>query len=252
MSKTRILIQALGKALEKVPEKIGTLPSEEELIKQGFDPKTFYHGGPVPDIQQFVPQSRNRTAFAERSTNKGAPATFFSESEGYVETFAKQGGRPFFDENLGMMNYEPSPSARIYPVKLKLTNVFNYRNKDHVNQLYEKLGIGQPKDFEPPVQIGTSGNAHYDIKIGDPFTLQVPEISNAIKELGFTGYFTNETDRFRQRTVGLFYPEKGDVRSVFAKFDPDKAESGNIYATIIPPVTTAVGLGALAGLEEST
>ena len=121
MSKTRILIQALGKALEKVPEKIGTLPSEEELIKQGFDPKTFYHGGPVPDIQEFVPQSRNRTAFAERSTNKGAPATFFSESEGYVETFAKQGGRPFFDENLGMMNYEPSPSARIYPVKLKLT-----------------------------------------------------------------------------------------------------------------------------------
>ena len=50
----------------------------------------------------------------------------------------------------------------------------------------------------------------------------------------------------------MFYPEKGDVRSVFAKFDPDKAESGNIYATIIPPVTTVLGLGALAGLEEST
>ena len=78
------------------------------------------------------------------------------------------------------------------------------------------------------------------------------KISNAIKELGFTGYFTNETDRFRQRTVGLFYPEKGDVRSVFAKFDPDKVESGNIYASIVPPVTTAVGVGALAGLEDST
>ena len=55
-----------------------------------------------------------------------------------------------------------------------------------------------------------------------------------------------------KETVGLFYPEEGDVRSVFAQFDPKKADEGNIYASIIPPVTTAVGIGALAGLEEST
>jgi hypothetical protein len=50
----------------------------------------------------------------------------------------------------------------------------------------------------------------------------------------------------------LFYPEKGDVRSVFAQFDPKKADEGNIYASIIPPIATAVGVGALAGLEEGT
>jgi hypothetical protein len=91
-----------------------------------------------------------------------------------------------------------------------------------------------------------------DTKIGDPFKLQEPDISKAIKGLGFEGFLTNETARFGNRTVGLFYPEKGNVRSVFAQFDPEKSEKGNIYASIIPPATTAVGLGALAGLEDST
>ena len=31
---------------------------------------------------------------------------------------------------------------------------------------------------------------------------------------------------------------------------PKKAEDGNIYASIIPPMATAVGVGALAGLED--
>ena len=39
---------------------------------------------------------------------------------------------------------------------------------------------------------------------------------------------------------------------VFAQFDPKKADEGNIYASIIPPIATAVGVGALAGLEDST
>ena len=87
---------------------------------------------------------------------------------------------------------------------------------------------------------------------GDAFEFQTPKISAAIKKLGFRGYLTNETSRFGQRTVGLFYPDKGDVRSVFAQFDPKKADEGNIYASIIPPMATAVGVGALAGLEDAT
>ena len=96
------------------------------------------------------------------------------------------------------------------------------------------------------------GEMGYNLKIGDAFVLQQPEISGVIKKLGFRGYLTNETDRVGKRTVGLFYPEKGDVRSVFAQFDPKKADEGNIYASIIPPIATAVGVGALAGLEDST
>ena len=140
------------------------------------------------------------------------------------------------------MDRIPLPSARIYPVKLKMDNIYDYNNPEHRKRLEDALGTTMEE----------GGEMGYQLQSGDAFVLQQPEISGVIKELGFRGYLTNETSRFRQKTVGLFYPEEGDVRSVFAQFDPKKAEDGNIYASIIPPVTTAVGVGALAGLEEST
>ena len=274
MSKTSILIEALGKALEKIPEKIGSLPSEEELIKKGFDPKTFYHGSPVANIQEFVPQSKDRSAFAGyRPQIKGVPTTFFTEAKDYTNEFASQGGEQYLDAGLGVMRSKPRESSRIYPVKLKLDNVYNFNNKEHRDLLARELGknqkqrildkaeelrqVGKPQLASVREEIGQNFNVNefkldYETLSGDPFKMQTPEISKAIKKLGFSGYFTNETDRVGDRSVGLFYPEKGDVRSIFAKFDPDKVESGNIYASIIPPVTTAVGLGALAGLEDST
>ena len=237
MSKFRVLIQALNEALEKIPEKIGSLPSEEELIKKGFDPKTFYHGSPKKNIMEFVPQASDRSVFGGyREARKGVPTTFFSESQPYVENFAKKGGEKYFDEGFGTYRNRPHSQSRIYPVKLKLDNIYNYKNPEHREMLEKELGTG--------------GEMGRNLMIGDPFELQQPEISKAIKELGFNGYLTNETSRFGQRTVGLFYPEKGNVRSVFARFDPDKVESGNIYASIVPPVATAVG--ALSGLEDST
>ena len=133
-------------------------------------------------------------------------------------------------------------SSRIYPVKLKLDKVYDYNNPEHRKRLEDALGTTMEE----------GGEMGYNLKIGDPFILQQPEISGVIKQLGFRGFLTNETDRVGKRTVGLFYPEKGDVRSVFAQFDPKKADEGNIYASIIPPMATAVGVGALAGLEDAT
>lgn len=230
--------QGAGEVLDNMPtkeqlEEFGTLPSEKELVEQGFDPSTFYHGSPEKNIMEFVPQSSDRSVFGGyREARKGEPTTFFSESPGYVEAFAKKGS----------VDYVPLESSRIYPVKLKLDNIYDYNNADHRKKLEEALGTTMDE----------GGEMGYQLKVGDPFVLQQPEISKAIKDLGFRGYLTNETDRFRQRTVGLFYPEKGDVRSVFAQFDPKKADEGNIYASIIPPIATAVGVGALAGLEEGT
>jgi hypothetical protein len=230
--------QGAGEVLDAMPtkeqlEKFGNLPSEKELVEQGFDTSTFYHGSPEKNIMEFVPQSSDRSVFGGyREARKGVPTTFFSESPGYVENFAKKGST----------GYVPLKSSRIYPVKLKLENVYDYNNSEHRKRLEEALGTNMDE----------GGEMGYQLKVGDPFVLQQPKISKAIKDLGFRGYLTNETDRFRQRTVGLFYPEKGDVRSVFAQFDPKKADEGNIYASIIPPMATAVGVGALAGLEDAT
>ena len=239
-------IQGAGEVLDAMPTKeqlqeFGNLPSEKELVEKGFDPSTFYHGSPEKNIMEFVPQASDRSAFGGyREARKGVPTTFFSESPGYVENFAKKGGMPV--NRSGYMDYMPLESSRIYPVKLKLDNIYDYNNPEHRKRLEDALGTTMEE----------GGEMGYQLQSGDAFVLQQPEISGVIKELGFRGYLTNETDRFRQKTVGLFYPEEGDVRSVFAQFDPKKADEGNIYASIIPPVTTAVGVGALAGLEDST
>jgi len=244
-SKDAVPYQGAGEVLDAMPteeqlRELGNLPTEQELIERGFDPSTFYHGSPEKNIKEFVPQAQNRSTFGGfSSTGKlkyaEAPGTtFFTEDPIYTEAFAKQGGMPV--NRGGIMDYMPLESSRIYPVKLKIDNVYNYKNPQHQEMLEKQLG--QSLDM--------------DTKIGDPFKLQEPDISKAIKDLGFDGFLTNETARFGKRTVGLFYPEKGNVRSVFAQFDPKKADEGNIYASIIPPMATAVGVGALAGLDEST
>lgn len=245
-SKDVVPYQGAGEVLDAMPteeqlRELGNLPTEQELIERGFDPSTFYHGSPAKDIMEFVPQASDRSVFGGyREVRKGEPTTFFSEDSGYTETFAKQGGMPV--DIGGIMDYMPLESSRIYPVKLKIDNVYNYENPQHQKMLEKALGTTMDE----------GGEMGFNLKIGDPFVLQQPEISKAIKDLGFDGFLTNETARFGKRTVGLFYPEKGNVRSVFAQFDPKKADKGNIYASIIPPATTAIGVGALAGLDEST
>ena len=232
--------QGAGEVLDAMPtkeqlEEFGNLPTEQELIERGFDPSTFYHGSPVKNIDEFVPQSSDRTVFGGfRDRRVGEPVTFFSQDPRYVEGFALKGGMPV--NKGGLTYYMPHESSRIYPVKIKMNNVYDYKNPQHQEMLEQQLGE----------------SLDMDVKIGDAFFLQDPKISKAIKDLGFEGFLTNETARFGNKTVGLFYPEKGNVRSVFAQFDPEKSDKGNIYASIIPPVTTAVGVGALAGLEDST
>ena len=243
MGALKTLFQAMTKGIEKIPENIGTLPSEKELIEKGFDPSTFYHGSPRRNIMEFIPHGKNRNPYVERKG--GEPTTFFTESPSYAEGFALKEGTPVRDEKGNIEYYLPTETSRIYPVKLKLENVFDYKNPDHVKKVTDKLGVtGQN------IRLGGSENVNVDIKIGDPFVLQTPTVSKAIKDLGYSGYLTNETDRFGKRTVGLFNPDKGDVRSIFAKFDPKQSESGNIYASV--GGGAFLGLGALEGLEDET
>jgi hypothetical protein len=239
-SKDVVPFQGAGEVLDAMPteeqlRELGNLPTEQELTERGFDPSTFYHGSPVKNIDEFVPQASDRTVFGGfRDKRVGEPVTFFSQDPRYVEGFALKGGMPV--NKGGLTYYMPHESSRIYPVKIKMNNVYDYKNPQHQEMLEQQLGE----------------SLDMDVKIGDAFVLQDPKISKAIKDLGFEGFLTNETARFGNKTVGLFYPEKGNVRSVFAQFDPEKSDKGNIYASIIPPMATAVGVGALAGLEEST
>jgi len=132
--------------------------------------------------------------------------------------------------------------SQIYPVKIKTKDVFDYENPDHITKLEDRiLGVfsDDSSEFE---MIG-------DVKVGNWQQLEEPNIQDALKKLGFSGYRTNEAG-----TIGLFNSDKGDVRSLYAKFDPKQEKSGEILATVTPLVTTGTigALGALSGLEEGT
>ena len=72
--------------------------------------------------------------------------------------------------------------------------------------------------------------------------LEIPEIQQILKDAGYRGYFTDEPG-----TAALFYPDKGDVRSVYAKFNPEDKKSGNIMASVAGSIGVGGALGGING-----
>jgi len=227
-------IGALGKIIAKgggdVIRKI--LPKTSKDYYDQFDPQTYYHAT-MEDIDVFDPNKMNPMAEFDE---KPRGATYFSSSPEYVNEYLDE----YFDIS-NPNQYETG--ARIYPVKIKTKNLFDYENKDHINKLESKI----KDEFE----IGSSEYEEIDdvlqyIPNGSWGDFENSTIQKSLKDLGFSGYKTSEPG-----TVGLFNSDKGDVRSVFAKFDPKQEKSGEILATVTPYATMGT-IGALAGLEEST
>ena len=129
--------------------------------------------------------------------------------------------------------------SRIYPVKIKTDKLFDF---DNINDL-EKLEVKIIKDYS---DLSDEYKLVNRVATGEWSILERPQIQKALKELGFRGYKTSEPG-----TIGLFYPDKGDVRSLFAKFDPKDEKKGEILATVVPYASVGT-LGALAGLEDAT
>ena len=129
--------------------------------------------------------------------------------------------------------------SQIYPVKIKTKDIFDYDNNDHIEKLENRILEQFSDESEEFDRLGR-------VKVGDWFTLEDPYIQEALRDLGFNGYRTNEPG-----TIGLLSPDEGDVRSLYAKFDPKEAKRGEILASIVPYASVGT-IGALAGLEDST
>ena len=230
---------------------------------KSFSDKTYYHGSNVPDIKKFDSGKESTQGGVD---NTGA--TYFTSDENYAHEYALG---EFIDDNFKRKINDPfgnirdyvvkGPMAKsdaekiyqgtnftdlteygraptVYPVKIKTNNLFDFENTEQVDDLISSFGKYWDREF--------GENTEYLIREGDWSTLEIPEIQSSLKDLGFRGYKTNEPG-----TVGLFYPDQGDVRSINAKFDPAKAKSGNILASV--PAAAAIGLsgyGALDALGE--
>ena len=206
--------KAVMGAVDALGNKIGALG---DYLKE-FDPRTFYHYSDNPDIKKFDPEAESNIF---KSGGGGGPdygergATYFtSDSE-----FANELGES--------IKKSARSSPTIYPVRIKTKDIFDFENPEHLKRLGEPDEIGD------------------DILEGSYLTFEDEEIQEVLKEAGFRGYRTNEPG-----TVGLFYSDKGDVRSIFAKFDPSKSKKGEILASV--PVAGALGaLGAMDGTSSN-
>ena len=207
-------------AVDALGNKIGALG---DYLKE-FDPKTYYHYSLDPKT---INDPFGEFGGGADYVPPGRGATYFTSDPKYsnkvMEDIHEIGeGKNFSDYDWEeIIGNEQAPT--IYPVKIKTKDIFDFENPEHLKRL-----------ADDPDDIGD------DILEGSYKTFEDEEIQEILKEAGFRGYRTNEPG-----TVGLFYSDKGDVRSIFAKFDPSKSKKGEILAAV--PVGTLGALGAVDG-----
>jgi hypothetical protein len=231
-------------ALSKVAQK--GIKSVTDFLKS-FSDKTYYHGSASPDVEKFDPLADRKTLDTELDEMEGIDieeprgATYFTSKPEYADRILRHQG--VYNPNYSSgMKYDTG--ATVYPVKLQLDDMFDPKNIQDLEELRQAYGpkyydreIGFTHDYEKGII------NHDDANLKSWTTLELPDVQEALKDAGFRGYFVGD----EPGTVGLFYPDEGGVRSVFAKFDPAKAKSGNILASV--PAAAVAGLSSYGALE---
>jgi len=235
----------------------GALPKKNQKYFDTFNPNIYYHST-LQDIDKFDPQMDSSVGAYGDTMPRGA--TYFTSNTFLADQVLQDkriltqaeylrqkqnmpsGQYPDFDVDTvynPKTDQEYLSGSRIYPVKIKTENIFDYDNVRDFEKLESKILANfsdESEEFDLVSRVG----------MGDWSVLERPVIQDTLKKLGFSGYKTNEAG-----TIGLFNPDKGDVRSLYAKFDPKEAKSGEILATVTPYASVGT-IGALAGLDEGT
>ena len=235
----------------------GTLPKKRQEYFDTFDPNVYYHST-IENIDKFDPQMDSSVGAYGDTMTRGA--TYFTSDrelanqvldDKRVLTQAEymrqksnlpMGKYPDFDFDTvynPKTDQEFLSGSQIYPVKIKTDKLFDYEDDFDFDRLEDKISAKYSDDSDEYRLLGR-------VQSGDWNVLERPELQKELKELGYRGYRTSEPG-----TVGLFYPDEGDVRSLFAKFDPKDEKKGEILATVVPYASVGT-IGALAGLEDGT
>ena len=134
----------------------------------------------------------------------------------------------------------------VYPVKIKTKLLFDGTNEEDLD-IFDNFSYGRDIDkiLEKVAEVtglGKENAAYANIDLSKWRILEIPEIQQVLKDAGYRGYFTDEPG-----TAALFYPDKGDVRSVYAKFNPEDKKSGNIMASVAGSIGVGGALGGING-----
>ena len=236
----------------------GALPKKNQKYFDTFNPNIYYHST-IENIDKFNPQMDSSVGAYGDTLTRGA--SYFTSDRELAEQVLQDkriltqaeylrekqnmpsGQYPDYDVDTvynPKTDQEYLSGSQIYPVKVKTDEIFDYENVQDMDKLYNKyIDRYSDEDYE-------IGDLISSVSVGNWQALETVKIQELLKRLGYSGYKTNE-----RGTIGLFNPDKGDVRSLYAKFDPKQEKSGEILATVTPYATMGT-IGALAGLDEGT
>ena len=170
---------------------------------QGFDEDTYYHVT-TKDFEQFNPNI---------SFKKG-----LYKDEDVSQMNKNKRGATFFTKDLDTVNNilaetKRKKGLRIKPVKIKTDDLFDVTNKKHLEK------FKQITSDNNEYMLMTFLDSAFKGKTPLYEALENVHIQRNLKEAGFRGYKLdgNKNMITEKGSVGLFYPDQGDVRGKFAK-----------------------------------
>ena len=188
-------------AVDALGNKIGALG---DYLKE-FDPKTYYHYSPEPDITKFDPKTTNDpfNEFMYQPKEEGRRgATYFTSDPEYankimedIHEFEEYKDHPdslkVIQDDLTRNQQAPT----MYPVKIKTKDIFDFENPEHIKRLSDE------GDYDFLRKMRILNEIPSEIEKGDFRTFENEYIQKKLKEAGFRGYRTNEPSKSKKGEI---------------------------------------------------
>jgi hypothetical protein len=279
-------VAGLGAASLLAPDQaeaggLGSLPaatkkaraeSVKQAKEQGYDLKNVMYHASKQDIKEFVPGYSDglvfltpskefannwlgKGKFQERQDGTGAvegvraeKKRWREEADKILKSLPEDQRQQYYEEILNpqqqqLLKDERLADSAIYPVVTRTKKPFvPSKNVDVLEELYGKEYLDAP--------FGSGFPTYRDaLKDGNYLLYEKKEVVDFLKSKGYDSMFLKESSGADKPFTTLAVFEPNNIRSVNAKFDPEKKDSPQILASA-PFAAGAAGLGAAAVLSS--
>jgi hypothetical protein len=246
--------------------------SVKQAKEQGYDLKNVMYHASKQDIKEFVPGYSDglvfltpskefannwlgKGKFQERQGGTGAiegvraeKKRWREEADKILKSLPEDQRQQYYEEILNpqrqqLLKDERLADSAIYPVVTRTKKPFvPSKNVDVLEELYSKEYLDAP--------FGSGFPTYRDaLKDGNYLLYEKKEVVDFLKSKGYDSMFLKESSGADEPFTTLAVFEPNNIRSVNAKFDPEKKDSPQILASA-PFAAGAAGLGAAAVLSS--
>jgi hypothetical protein len=259
-----------GGDLQFLMNKLVREQSVKQAKEQGYDLDNVMYHASKQDIEEFVPGYSDglvfltpnkefandwlgKGKFQERQGGTGSiegvraeKKRFMEEANNVLKSLPKDQRQQYFEEILNpqqqqLIKDERLADSAIYPVVTRTKKPFvPSKDVDVLEELYGKEYLDAP--------FGSGFPTYKDaLKDGNYLLYENKEVVDFLKSKGYDSMFLKESSGADKPFTTLAVFDPNNIRSVNAKFDPEKKDSPQILASA-PFATGITGLGAMAAL----